>query len=65
MDEMSWPTTFNGKGVCWTLSFKMSNLHYNQWEASLEVTINPPLEVPPFGYGQIYKILSGQNPNKW
>ncbi len=32
MDEMSWPTTLNGKGVRSTLSFKMSNLHYNQWE---------------------------------
>ncbi len=32
MDEMLWPTTFNGKGVRWTLSFKMSNLQYNQWE---------------------------------
>jgi len=27
-------------------------------------TVNPPLEVPPFKYGQIYKIISHQNPNK-
>jgi hypothetical protein len=44
----------------------MSNLHYNPWEAIqlLEAIINPPLEVPLPGYGRIYKILFGQNPNK-
>jgi hypothetical protein len=44
----------------------MSNLHYNLWETGqlFEVTINPPLEVPPLEYGRIYKILFGQNPNK-
>jgi len=66
VDEMSWPSTHNGKDVGWTMPFKMSNLHYNLWEACqlFEMTINAPLEVPPFGYGQIYKILFGQNPNK-
>jgi hypothetical protein len=46
--------------------FKMSNLNYNWWEVGwfLEVTINPPLEVPPPGYGWIYMIISSQNPNK-
>ncbi len=55
----------NGKVVHCTMLFKMSNLHYSQWETSwfLEATINPPLEVPLLGYGQIYKILFGQNPN--
>jgi hypothetical protein len=48
------------------MPFKMSNLHYNWWEASwlLETTINPPLEVPPPKYRWIYKILFCQNPNK-
>jgi hypothetical protein len=46
LDEMLWPTSRNGKVVCCMVAFKMSNLHYNQWEVSrlLEVTINPPLE---------------------
>jgi hypothetical protein len=46
--------------------FKMSNLHYNRWEAGqlLKRTINPPLEVPLLGYGRMYEILYGQNPNK-
>jgi hypothetical protein len=30
VDEMSWSTSCNGKAVCCTLPFKMSNLHYNQ-----------------------------------
>jgi hypothetical protein len=44
----------------------MSNLYYNRWEVNWfsKVTINAPLEVPLFGYGWIYKILSSQNPNK-
>jgi hypothetical protein len=29
LDEMSWPTSQNGKVVHHTLPFKMSNLHYN------------------------------------
>ncbi len=29
MDEMSWPTSCNGKVVLHTVPFKMSNLHYN------------------------------------
>jgi len=63
---MSWPTSHNGKVVRCTMPFKMSNLHYNRWEADqlLEATINPPLEVPLLGYGRIYKILSGQNLKK-
>jgi hypothetical protein len=66
VDEMSWPTSRNGKVIHCTMPFKMSNLHYNWWEASrfFETTINPPLEVPLLGYGKIYKILFGQNPNK-
>ncbi len=63
---MSWPTSRNGKAICHIVPFKMSNLHYNWWEAGqlLEATVNSPLEVPPLGYGHIYKILLGQNPNK-
>jgi hypothetical protein len=66
VDEMLWSTSRNGKVVHCTVPFKMSNLHYNPWEVSglLEATVNPPLEVPPPRYGQIYKILCGQNPNK-
>jgi hypothetical protein len=66
VDEMSWPTSHNGKAIHRTMPFKMSNLHYNWWEASrlLEVTINPPLEVLPPIYGRIYKILFNQNLNK-
>ncbi len=66
MDEMSWPTSCNGKVVHRIVPFNMSNLHYNGWEVDqlLEVVINPPLEVPPPRYGWIYKIMSGQNPNK-
>ncbi len=54
------------KDVCWTMPLKMSNLHYNLWETGqlFEVTINPPLEVPPLEYGRIYNILFGQNLNK-
>jgi hypothetical protein len=64
VDEMSWPTTHNGKVVRWTIPFKMSNLHYNQWEVGwvFEATINPPLKVLLHGYGRIYKIIFGQNP---
>ncbi len=53
MDEMSWPTSGNGKVVCHTMPFKMLNLHYNRWEIGrfLEVFVNPPLEVPFPGYG--------------
>ncbi len=29
MDDMSWPTSHNGKVVHRTLPFKMSNLYYN------------------------------------
>jgi len=59
------PTSHNGKDVHHTMSFKMSNLHYNWWEVRrlFEAIINPPLEVPHPRYGWIYKILSGQNPN--
>jgi hypothetical protein len=47
MDEMSWPTSHNGKVVHRIMPFKMSNPHYNLCEASqfLETIINPPLEV--------------------
>jgi hypothetical protein len=47
VDEMLWPTSCNVKAIYWIIPFKMSNLHYNQWEAGqlLEVIINPPLEV--------------------
>ncbi len=53
VDEMSWPTSRNGKVVCHKMPFKMSNIHYNWWEASqlFEATINPSLEVPLPGYG--------------
>jgi hypothetical protein len=66
MDEMSWPTSCNGKVVCCTMPFNVWNIHYNWWEDNqlLEMIINPPLEVPPPRYGQIYKILFDQNPNK-
>jgi hypothetical protein len=66
LDEMLWPTSRNGKAICCTMPFKMSNLHYNRWEAGwlIEVTINPPLEVSPLGYGRIYKISFSQNPDK-
>ncbi len=66
MDEMSWPTSHNGKSIRCMVPFKMSNLHYNRWEASrfLEVIINSPLEVPLCRYGRIYKIIPSQNPNK-
>ncbi len=66
MNEMSLPTSRNGKAIRRIMSFEMSNLHYNWWEASrfLEITLNPPLEVPPPRYGRIYKFLFGQNPNK-
>ncbi len=30
MDEMLWPTSRNGKAVCWIMPFKMLNLHYNR-----------------------------------
>jgi hypothetical protein len=66
LDEMLWPTSYNGKDVHRTMLFKMSNLHYNQWEVGrlLEVTVNPPFEGSPLGYGWIYKILFSQIPNK-
>jgi hypothetical protein len=55
---MPWPTSCKGKVVYHIVPFKMSNLHYNWWEAGqlLKATISPPLEVPPPRYGQIYKI---------
>jgi hypothetical protein len=64
VDEMSWPTSRNAKVIRHIVPFKMSNLHYNRWEVGqlLKMTINPPLEVHPLGYGWIYKILSYQNP---
>ncbi len=64
---MSWPPSCNGKVF---LSYNViqdgPNLHYNWREASqlLEATVNSPLEVHPPEYGQIFKILFGQNPNK-
>jgi hypothetical protein len=33
MDDMLWPTSHNGKVVHRIVPFKMSNLHYNWWEA--------------------------------
>jgi hypothetical protein len=53
VDEMSWPTSPNGKVVCRRVPFKMSNLHYNRWEAFnfLKANINPSLEVPLPRYG--------------
>ncbi len=66
VDEMSWPTSHDGKVVCCRVPFKMSNLHYNQWEDGqlLEAIINPSLEAPLPRYGRIYKIMFGQNPKK-
>jgi hypothetical protein len=66
VDEMSWPTSCNGKAIRCIMPFKMSNSHYNWWEVGqlFEAIVNPPLEVPPPIYGLIYKILSNQNPNK-
>ncbi len=66
MNEMSWPTSCNGKVVCHRMPFKMINLHYSLWGIGqfLEVIVNPPLEVPLPRYGWIYKILFSQNPNK-
>ncbi len=63
---MSWPTSCNGKVVCHMVPFKMSNLHYNMWEAGrlIEVIVNPPMEVASPRYGRIYKILFSQNPTK-
>ncbi len=63
---MLWPTSRNGKVVCHMVPFKMSNLHYNLCEAGrlLEAIVNPSLEVPSPRYGQVFKILSSQNPNK-
>jgi hypothetical protein len=48
VDEMLSPTSCNGKVICRTMLFMMSNLHYNRWEDGqlLEVIINPPSEVP-------------------
>jgi hypothetical protein len=45
---MLWPTC-NGNAICWIVRFKMSNLHYNLWEANrlLEATINPQLDMIP------------------
>ncbi len=43
----------------------MSILYYSRREADqfLEATMNTPLKVALLGYGQIYKIISSQNPN--
>jgi hypothetical protein len=54
VDEMSWPTTHNDNVIHQIVPFKMSNLHYNQWEVGhqlFEAIVNPPLEVPLLGYG--------------
>jgi len=67
VDEMSWPMTHNGDVIHQIVPFKMSNLHYNQWEVGhqlFEAIVNLPLEVPRLGYGWIYKIIFGQNLNK-
>jgi hypothetical protein len=66
VDEMSWPTSCNGKVVHQMVPFKLSNPHYNLWEASwlFEVTINSPLKVSPPEYGWTHKILFCQNRNK-
>jgi hypothetical protein len=52
LDEMSWPTSHNGKAIHRTMPFKMLNLHYNRWEVGqlFKTIINPPLEVSPFGF---------------
>jgi len=64
MDDMSWPTSCNGKAICRIVPFNMSNLHYNQWEVGriLESIIDSPLGAPLLR--QIYKILFSQSPNK-
>ncbi len=61
IDRMSWPTT-HFKHI---MPSKMSKQHYNGWEIGylLEVVVNPPLEDPMFGCGQIYKIMFGESPN--
>jgi hypothetical protein len=43
---MLWPTC-NGKAIHWTIRFKMSNLHYNWWEANqlLEAIVKRQYEV--------------------
>lgn len=58
---MSWPTT-HFKHI---MPSKMSKQHYNGWEIGylLELVVNPPLEDPMFGCGQIYKIMFGESPN--
>jgi len=58
MDEMSWPTSCNGKVVRHIVPFKISNLHYNWWEAGqlLEVIVNPPLEVPTLNTNEFMRF---------
>ncbi len=44
----------------------MSKQHTNKWEVGclLEAIVNPPLEVPTLGYGQIYNVLSSCPTNR-
>jgi hypothetical protein len=61
IDVSCWPTTRGGKKVRQPSMFKITQYHTINWEVSMlfvHCIIFPAFDVSPFGYGQIYNILS-------
>ncbi len=59
-DASCWPTTRGGMKVRRPSMFKITQLHTTNWEAGrllLQCIVFPDVDVPPLGYGQIYKYF--------
>jgi hypothetical protein len=61
LDPNAWPKSRNGKKICRPNMFKLSILQENKWEVGwiLEATLLTPSNIPPLGYGWIYRLFSG------
>jgi hypothetical protein len=59
LDPNAWPKSRNGKKIHHPGTFKLSILQENKWEVgqTFEATLLTPSNVPPSGYGWIYRLL--------
>jgi hypothetical protein len=66
LDPNVWPKSRNGKKIHHPNTFKLSILQENKWEVgrTFEATRLTPSNIPPPGYGQIYRLLLGSLDNR-
>jgi hypothetical protein len=59
LDPYAWPKSRNGKKICHLGTFELSILQENKWEVgqTLEATLLTPSNIPPLGYGWIYRLF--------